>query len=222
MFNHGIKRGYLLENPILKLDFAHRVRREVETIPAPIVSKMLNHALEHDLVLLPFLTLGFFAGIRPDGELQKLKWSDVLFEEKTILIRPEVSKTNRRRFPRLSANAQSWLDEYKRRGGVMEEKIVPFTSNILRTKRRANWSAAAGEKAKWIQQGMRHTFYSNWLALHKDINELVLQSGHDSVDTMWRNYHKGVTEKEAEKFWAIRPERGAENVIPFATQSCGP
>jgi hypothetical protein len=66
MFNHGIKRGYLLENPILKLDFAHRVRRKVQTIPAPIVAKMLNHALEHDLVLLPFLTLGFFAGIRPD------------------------------------------------------------------------------------------------------------------------------------------------------------
>jgi hypothetical protein len=47
---------------------------------------------------------------------------------------------------------------------------------------------------------MRHTFCSNWLALHKDVNELVLQSGHDSVDTMWRNYHKGVTEKEAKKF----------------------
>jgi integrase len=219
LFNYGIKRGYLLENPILKLDFAHRVRREVQTIPAPIVAKMLNHALEHDLVLLPFLTLGFFAGIRPDGELQKLEWRDVLFDEKTIVIRPEVSKTNQRRFPRLSTNANTWLDEYKLRGGVMEGKIVPFTSNILRAKRRANWLASAGEKAKWIQQGMRHTFCSNWLALHKDVNELVLQSGHDSVDTMWRNYHKGVTEKEAEKFWAIRPLRGAENLIPFATAS---
>jgi integrase len=166
---------------------------------------MLNHALEHDLLLLPFLTLGFFAGIRPDGELQKLEWRDVLFEEKTIVIRPEVSKTNRRRFPKLSANAQSWLDAYKLRGGVMESKIDPFTPNILRTKRRANWSAVAGEEAKWIQQGMRHTFCSNWLALHKDINELVLQSGHDSVDTMWRNYHKGVSEREAKEFWAIRP-----------------
>ena len=166
---------------------------------------------------LPFLVLGFFAGIRPDGELQKLEWSDILFDESTIVIRPEVSKTNRRRFPRVSASAQSWLDEYKRGGGAMEGKIVPFTSNILRTKRRANWLAAVGENAKWIQQGMRHTFCSNWLALHKDVNELVLQSGHDSVDTMWRNYHKGVTEKEAKEFWAITPPKGAENVVPFAT-----
>jgi integrase len=183
--------------------------------PSPIVAKMLNHAFENDLQLLPFLVLGFFAGIRPDGELQKLEWTDVLFEEKTIVIRPEVSKTNRRRFPKLSVNAQSWLEAYKLRGGVMEGKIVPFTPSMLRRKRRENWSAAAGENAKWIQQGMRHTFCSNWLALHKDVNELVLQSGHDSVDTMWRNYHKGVTDKEAEKFWSIRPSKDVENVIPF-------
>jgi integrase len=216
MFNHGIKRGYLLDNPILKLDFAYRIRREVQTIPSPIVAKMLNHAIENDLQLVPFLVFGFFAGIRPDGELQKLEWRDVLFDEKTIVIRPEVSKTNRRRFPRLSANAQSWLEAYKLRGGVMEGKIVLLRPITLRRKRRANWSAAAGEKAKWIQQGMRHTFCSNWLALHKDVNELVLQSGHDSVDTMWRNYHKGVTEKEAKRFWAIRPAGDIENVIPFA------
>src|SRR6516165_11891624 len=135
MFNHGIKRGYLLNNPILKLDFAHRSRREVQTISSPIVAKMLNRAIENDLQLVPFLVLGFFAGIRPDGELQKLEWTDVLFEEKTILIRPEVSKTNRRRFPKLSANAESWLDWYKVHGGVMEGKIVPFTPNVLRKKR---------------------------------------------------------------------------------------
>jgi integrase len=58
----------------------------------------------------------------------------------------------------------------------------------------------------WPQQGMRHTYCSNWLARHKDINNLVLQSGHDSVDTMWRHYHRGTTEAEAKKFWAIRPK----------------
>jgi hypothetical protein len=51
------------------------------------------------------------------------------------------------------------------------------------------------------------------LAFHKDVNELVLQSGHDSVDTMWRNYHKGVTESEAKKFWAIEPPKIAANIV---------
>jgi hypothetical protein len=46
---------------------------------------------------------------------------------------------------------------------------------------------------------MRHTYCSNWLAMHGDINKLVLQSGPDSVDTMWRSYHRGTTRAEAEK-----------------------
>jgi len=66
-----------------------------------------------------------------------------------------------------------------------------------------------------VHQGMRHTFCSNWLALHKDINKLVLLSGHDSVDTMWRCYHRGVTETDAQKFWAITPPRTANNVVAF-------
>ena len=45
-FNFGIKRGFMAENPIEKLDFADRPRREVETIPATQVRAMLEHALK--------------------------------------------------------------------------------------------------------------------------------------------------------------------------------
>ena len=38
---------------------------------------MLNHAWADDVALLPFLVFGLFCGIRPDGEVQKLEWSDV-------------------------------------------------------------------------------------------------------------------------------------------------
>jgi integrase len=57
---------------------------------------MLNHASADDLPLLPFLVLGLFCGVRPDGELQKLEWSDIDLNDKVVTIRPEVSKTNRR------------------------------------------------------------------------------------------------------------------------------
>jgi integrase len=60
---------------------------------------------------------------------------------------------------------------------------------------------------------MRHSYCSYWLAMHKDINKLVLQSGHTSVDTMWRHYHRGTTEAEAKKFWAIMPPSAASNVV---------
>jgi hypothetical protein len=90
-------------------------------------------------------------------------------------------------------------------------KVTPFPDSQLREHREANWTAAG--ITRWIQQGMRRTFCSNWLAFHKDVNELVLQSGHGSADTMWRNYHKGVTVTEAKKFWAIRPPKPAPNGV---------
>jgi integrase len=211
IFFFGIKRGYLTDNPISRLDFPERKRKEIEIIPSDKIAAMLEHALESDLPLLPYLVFGCFAGIRPTDELQKIEWRDVKLAEGTIVIRPEVSKTNRRRFPKISANAAAWIAAYRHRGGTMEGKVVTYAPRELRRHREANWAAAG--ITKWVQQGMRHTFCSNWLALHKDVNELVLQSGHDSVDTMWRNYFKGTTEAEANAFWNIFPPTPAKNVV---------
>jgi integrase/recombinase XerD len=211
VFNYGVKRGYVTENPIARLDFADRPRREVVTVPSDQVVRMLNHAFEEDLELLPFLIFGFFSGIRPEGELMKLEWTDVKLDASEIVVRPEVSKTKRRRFIDLSANARAWLNAYVDRGGITSGRIVKFAPSELRTHRTANWQTASD--AEWPQQGMRHTFCSNWLAIHKDINRLVLMSGHDSVDTMWRAYHAGIPEAEANKFWSILPPASEDRKI---------
>lgn len=44
------------------------------------------------------------------------------------------------------------------------------------------------------QQGIRHAFGSNWLALHKAIDKFSIQSGHGSTSAMW-----GIT---IEGFWS--------------------
>jgi integrase len=174
---------------------------------------MLEYALVSDLRLLPFLVFGFFCGIRPNGELPKLFWSDVHIADKTVVIRPEVSKTRRRRFIDLSANAVAWLTAYQLRGGPMIGKVVPYSFYELRDRSRLSRKAAG--ISVWVKQGMRHTFCSNWLAVHHDVNKLVLMSGHDSVDTMWRRYHKGVPETEAKVFWEIGPKEDLGNIIAF-------
>src|SRR6266403_2614363 len=201
VFNHGIKRGYLAENPVNGLDFERRRSKEVETLTSDQVRKMLEHALEHDLRLLPFLVLGCFAGVRPEDESVEIEWRDIDLNDKVVTIRPEVSKTNRRRFIDLSDNAVAWLRAYIDRGGATTGRVVQMTVLALRKHRRANWKAAG--ITKWTQQVMRHSYCSNWLAKHGDVNKLVLMSGHDSVDTMWRAYHRGVPKTEAEKYWSI-------------------
>jgi integrase len=214
IFNLGIKRGYLAENPIARLDFAELDTGEVEVFTVKQTEAILNAAFEYDPELLPFFVFGFFCGIRPDGELQKLQWSRVHLPEKQIVIPPEVAKTKRRRFIGISDNAIAWLEAYRKKGGSFTGKVVPMDKSLLTKRRRALQSRANVER--WIQQGMRHSFCSYWLMKHEDANKLVLQSGHTDADTMWKRYHRGVTKSDAEKFWAIRPKRrGPGKIIEF-------
>jgi integrase len=213
-FNFGIKRGYLIENPIFRLDFAEVVRKEVETISAKDVEAMLTDALEHDPDLLPFLTLGFFCGIRPDGELQKLQWSYVDLTDRIVTIPPTVAKTKRRRFVEVSSNAVQWLEAFSARVGRATGSVVKYKESALYDRRKLNRTRVGVDH--WPNSAMRHTFCSNWLAMHGDINKLVLISGHTSVDTMWRHYHRGTTKAEAEKFWSIVPPRVDAKIIAFA------
>jgi integrase len=217
VFNLGIKRGFLAENPVNGLDFARRKRTEVETLTNAQVKQMLEHALATDLQLLPYVVLGCFAGIRPDGELQKVEWRDIDLTGKVVTIRPEVSKTNRRRFIDLGDNAKSWLEAYQFNGGQTGGLIIgEMTEDEIKKHRRINWKAAGIER--WPRSGMRHTFCSNWLAKFKDVNKLTLMSGHDNPDTLWRHYFKGTTEVDAEQFWAIRPpkRKDSRKIVPFA------
>jgi integrase len=130
------------ENPVARLDFVETVRKEVEVVGPHDVERMLTEALHNDLELLPFLTLGFFTGIRPE-ELRLLQWSDIDIPTKAITIRAEISKTHKRRFPELSANSVEWLEDYRRAGGRMEGPIINFQEDALYEHRKQNRRAAA-------------------------------------------------------------------------------
>jgi integrase len=205
VFRFGVKRGYLKENPIDRLDFVRRPRLEVEVVPVDHVTKMLRWSLEHDLGLL----LGFFCGIRPENELLKILWSDIKGTE--IVVRPQVSKTNRRRFVDISDNARAWLDAYTARGGVTTGRVTPYPLTTVQY-RHHRLREACGI-TKWPNSGQRHTFCSCWLAVHHDVNKLVLMSGHSSPAIMWERYHAGIPEAEAKAFWEIRPPVTEERKI---------
>jgi integrase len=216
-FNHGIRRGWLTENPVRRLEFKKRIRDSVEVISPATVKKLLVDALAKDLELVPFLVLTFYAGVRPDGEVQELVWSDIDLTAKKhhVTIRPSVAKKRRKRWIDLSENALAWLHEYSVRGGKMEGKIGPFSASTLRRKRRKNATAAG--LSSWPQQGARHTYCSCWLREHGDINKLVLQAGHESPQVMWNHYYQAVTPEASAAFWAIYPPASqAHRIVSLA------
>jgi integrase len=221
VFNWGLKRDYLSNNPIAKMDFEEVVKGQTEIFEPKLVQALLNDCLANDLALLPYRVFGFFLGVRPDGELLRVEWEDFHWSDKVLKLRAEITKKKRLRFVDVSDNAFEWLQEYRKRGGKTEGLIMPFTAGELRDHHRENWARVVGvtkdgkPKRRWVQQVARHSFCSYWLAEHGDIDRLVILSGHESKEAMWNSYYRAATKDTAKKFWSINPPKSAKNVIVF-------
>jgi integrase len=213
VLNFGVKRDYLTSNPVAKLDFEEVTKGDTEIFEPATIQAILDDCLKHDLQFLPYRVLGFFCGIRPEGELSRLEWQDVDLDAKQVTLRAEITKKKRKRWIDLSDNGVAWLQAYQKHGGRMRGRVAPWTSGELRDHHRGNWTRVVGvtekgkPKRRWIQQGMRHSFCSYWLVAHdNDVDTLVVQSGHESKEVMWNSYYAAATKKDAEKFWKIEPK----------------
>jgi integrase len=208
----GVRLDYLPLNPAAKLERGNLVKGETEIFTPHQVKAILEHALEHDLEFLPYRVFAFFAGIRPAGELTRLDWSNVSVADRVVTLPAKLTKTKRKRFIDVSDNAIAWLLEYQARGGNMTGLVAPFNKTLLRNKHRANYRGAGVKK--WIPQGARHSFCSYWMAAHgNDVDKLVVLSGHQSREVLWRHYFRQATKHEAEKFWSIVPSEAEKKII---------
>jgi integrase len=215
ILNRGVKKGYLKENPVARLEFATVKLGEVQIYSPDEVQRLLEDCLANDLELLPYRVLTIYRGIRPRGEMGRLQWSDVSFTEKVVKLRAATTKKGRTRYPVLSDNAIAWLEEYRLRGGSMTGPVTSFTRNVFEAKCRGNLKRA---HVKNIRNGGRHSYCSYHLAHFNDINRLTLQSGHQSTDTLWKHYYRAATKAEAERFWNVMPQASVgEKVVAFAS-----
>jgi integrase len=213
VLSYGVRLGYLRTNPASRLELTQIVRNEVEIFTPHEVERLLSHALEHDLGFLPYRVFTFFCGIRPAGEVGRLSWTNVNLRDRIVILPATITKAKRRRIVDIADNAVAWLECYRVNGGKTIGLVAPFTRAERGRRHEANWQGAG--LSRWIQQGARHSYCSYWLAEHGDINRLVLQSGHRSVDVMWRHYHRAATAEEARAFWSIMPPATSATIIAF-------
>ena len=66
--------------------------------------------------------------------------------------------------------------------------------------------------ADWPQNAARHSFASYHLAKHQDAAKLALEMG-NSPQMVFGHFRELVKQKDAEKFWSIRPSRAAQKKI---------
>jgi len=110
----------------------------------------------------------------------------ISISQTTSLHPPGRLQDPKKRFPEISENAIAWLEHTARAAVAWEGAgLLPFsflgapeeTPRKLEGDRR-------GEGTVDPARDETHPSARNWLAMHGDINKLVLQSGHDSVDAI--------------------------------------
>jgi integrase len=212
-FNWAVRREYAAANPMDKID-----RPEVDETEPQILSlgdcrSLLISARDHkDGLLLPYVALGLFAGLRP-AELSRLTWPKIDLAEGTVTIDGSMAKTRQRRIVKLSANAIAWLEPY-----TVSRPPFTFTNfqrDFAKVKNGAKFNGKEGMKGlrAWVPDYMRHTAISNHFAHNKHEGETASWAG-NSPNVIHRHYKALVKEADAKEFWEITPDNVAQT-IPF-------
>jgi hypothetical protein len=93
LFSFAKRRGYVTENPVADVERAKERETEVQILSVSETARLLEGA---DSEMLPFWTIGAFAGLRR-AEIERLAWNEVDFEAGVIEVKASKSKTASRR-----------------------------------------------------------------------------------------------------------------------------
>ncbi len=144
--------------------------------------------------LLPHIVIGAFSGIRA-AEIERLDWSEILWDRGYIEIKAAKAKTKARRLVPLLPNLRAWLEPLRKaEGSVCCLPNVHFRLNYLGKK------AGVG----WRQNALRHSFASYRLAEIQDAAKVALEMG-NTPDKLFRHYRELVTPDAAKEWFAILP-----------------
>jgi integrase len=174
------------------------------------LAHLLATAAEHVPKILPYLTLGAFAGLRT-AELHRLDWAQIDFEQGYVEVTARNAKVRgRRRLVPMSENLREWLEPLaKEHGAVLPS---PNQLGMLRQK----LVATAG--LPWKANGLRHSFISYRCALTKNVAQVSYEAGNSPaiIHTHYLNFRR---EQEAAAWFDLRPAKPCRDV---AAQSSGP
>jgi integrase len=106
--------------------------------------------------MIPFLTLGAFAGVR-HAEIQRLEWKDIKFDDGSIEIQASKAKTASRRLVSIVPNLKEWLLKYRQPSGlVVTQRNASFELHLIAKRanqfRRATWATAHGITDEQLEQ----------------------------------------------------------------------
>ena len=202
-FNYCMEkpREWLKENPCDGIMITTE-SKEVEILTnAQVVSLLEAAMMEKESVreiMIPYLVLGLFAGLRPE-EAQKMRWEWIgtFDEDKKIAqvkVPADISKISECRYAELSEAGWDLIKPYLKQSGSIGWSRRAF--------RRIRDKAGFFDAAAWPADCIRHTYASNWLAIHKERAHLAEIMG-NSPAIIRKHYKRAIPIKDAEAYFKI-------------------
>jgi integrase len=202
-----IRRGWARENFVDSMEEI-RIDKVAPKIFTPReAAKILVWSRRRRPQCLAYLTLGIFAGIRPN-ELGRLGWDSINMDEGVVIVDAAASKVRSRRIIHLHPTALAWLKIAKKMNSAM-----PMGEG------RKKEMLAAMHKAlgiKWHTDIMRHTAASYMVASRVDLAAVSADLG-NSPTILLNHYRQLVAKKDAERFWNLKPRESLKPVPKLKT-----
>jgi len=199
LFSYAVKTGAIPSNPVRDTATVKVRRKKTEILDDKEVKAFLQKCPDQ---LLPAVALMAFCGIR-NGELYRLEWQEIDWEDKTIEISAEKAKREgHARHVTIPDNALEWLRPHaKKRGPIADyESFHCFSKALQDARESAGWAAG-----KWPSNALRKTFISCHYESFGSIDETAKQAG-TSVGIIHRHYRRLIKKTVADKLWEIRPD----------------
>jgi integrase len=166
-----------------------------------VTTIMASAAQEH----VAWFALAALAGIRGDemlplfgGSKSPLDWSDILWDQGLIVVRPETAKTKHKRVVPLGPALRSWLEPLKKVDGPIVTKDPRRSRDMEHRGETTRLGALVGG---WKPNALRHSFIS-YRAAQVGLGKTAMEAGNSESEAK-RSYNDAMSEAEAIKYFAI-------------------
>jgi integrase len=195
-FGWSIDRGYAALNPCAKIKLSRTEAPKRQVLTIEDTQNLLNATAKHDPMLMPYVAICLFAGVRPD-ECKQLTPADVNGDY--ILITEAIAKTHAARTIPVHDNLRAILKQYpigKRGilGGLSRDRFKKRLSALIKT---------AG--INWSNDIMRHSYASYEYERTRDAAATAANLGHPDTTMLFRHYRGLVPPQSGHQYFGVTP-----------------
>jgi len=202
-FNYCFRQRYIErdENPCLRIHIEPK-KKEPSVLSVEDAELLLRLTEQHDKGLVPFVALMIFGGLRPT-EASLLKFDNIDFENKQVLISRSISKVRRGRTFDLNTPLLEWLNRYP------SFNKINYRKRMDKIKQLAGFmSSDSNEKIKvWEPDICRHTAITMFLANNNYQYGFAANQFGNSEEVIRTYYEafKRPSKEEVSRFYSILP-----------------